>query len=305
MDYSKVSLTYEQQADQLLKRGLIADRDVMVERLIMVNYYRLSGYLYPFRGPDDNYEKGTTLEMVWRRYTFDRQLRFLVMDGIERVEVSVRSALVYEHAHHFGPFGYTVPAQLPNLSSADFGRLLTDIYRETDRSKEVFVRHFKKKYGDQHGWPPIWMAAELMTLGTTLSFFRGVPASIKTSVARRYNQPEEVFESWLRALNVTRNICAHHARLWNRVLGVSPKIPKKHKNPEWHTPETIVNDRAFAILTVLRYLLRTIAPQSQWPQRLQVLLNDYPDIPVEQMGFPSNWRQSPIWQEQGGENNAP
>lgn len=297
MRYEKTPLTYEQQADQLLHRGLVANRDALIERLGAVNYYRLSGYLYPFRNSDDTFKPNTTLDMVWQRYTFDRRLRVHVLDAIERVEVGVRTALVYEHAHDFGPFGYTTPGTLPNLDHKTFGHFLFGIYNESNRSKEKFIAHFKEKYGEQHGWPPLWMAAELMTLGTTLNFYRGVPDTLKKKIAYRYAQPEEVFESWLRSLHGVRNICAHHARLWNRVLGFSPRIPRENKHPDWHKPVRFDNNRVFAILTILKYLLGTAAPQSNWTQRVHNLLDEYPDVPVKDMGFPDGWEECPIWKK--------
>ena len=59
MEYTKPSLTYEEQADVLISRGLLADRDVLIATLQNVNYYRLSGYLYPFRNADDSFLDGT------------------------------------------------------------------------------------------------------------------------------------------------------------------------------------------------------------------------------------------------------
>ena len=81
MRYTKPPLTFEQQADQLLTRGLVTEREILIARLSEVNYYRLSGYWYPFRKPDaDAFEPDTTLDLIWDRYVFDRQLRVLVMD---------------------------------------------------------------------------------------------------------------------------------------------------------------------------------------------------------------------------------
>ena len=99
MEYKKSPLTFEQQADLLISRGLQADRAQLISSLKSVNYYRLTGYLYPFRMADDTFKPGTTLEMVWRRYSFDRRLRVLVMDAIERVEVAVRTQLVYHFSN--------------------------------------------------------------------------------------------------------------------------------------------------------------------------------------------------------------
>ena len=93
-----------------------------------------------------------------------------------------------------------------------------------------------------------------------------------------------------------RNICAHHARLWNRGMeNKSPTIPRARKNPDWHSPVPITGDRIFGVLTVLHYLLRQVAPQSKWKHRLAALFAEYPDIPIRFMGFPGNWTTSPLW----------
>ena len=295
MQYSKPPLSFEQQADKLIARGLAADRDMLVTRLQSVNYYRVTGYRSPVRHADDTYRAGTAFDAVWRRYTFDRRLRILLLDAIERVEVCVRTRTVYEHVHKYGPFGYSNPASLPKLSGARFGQFLARLDEEIQRSHEAFVKHFHAKYGDRHNYLPLWMAAEIMPFGSTLTLFRGASDDIKKQVSGAFNQPNEVFESWLLALNSVRNICAHHARLWNRTLGIQVKIPRRNKNPEWHAPVRFANDRLFAILTILRYALKYSAPQSHWPERLQLLLEEYPDVPPLSMGFPANWKDCPIW----------
>ena len=66
MKYDKPPLSFEEQAALLIKRGLIADKSLLVSRLKNVNYYRLSGYLYPYRQANDNFKPGTTFEQVWR-----------------------------------------------------------------------------------------------------------------------------------------------------------------------------------------------------------------------------------------------
>lgn len=113
MRYAKPPRTLEEQADLLLSRGMKGDRAAMIARLAVVNYYRLSGYWHPFRNPGaDTFRPNTTFDSVWQRYAFDRRLRLLVMDAIERIEVAVRTRLAYCLAHQSGdPFAYaTNPA---------------------------------------------------------------------------------------------------------------------------------------------------------------------------------------------------
>ena len=295
MWYSKKPLTFEQQAELLVARGLETDVESLVARLRTVNYYRLSGYLHPFRNPDDTFRSGTTLQTVWRRYVFDRRLRLLVLDAIERVEVAVRTQLIYELSHETGAFGYTDAANLPKLTGDRFAHFLKRVEDETQRSHEQFVKHFHQKYGDQHEHLPLWMAAEIMPFGVLLTLFTGVKPQIKRRIASQYRIADTVLHSWMGSINVVRNICAHHGRLWNRELGFKPLIPHPRKHPEWHTPVPVASNRVFAILTILRYMLWFVAPQSGWPARVHMLLAEYPDIPRAPMGFPADWETCPIW----------
>lgn len=295
MNYTKQPLTFEQQADLLISRGLQADRDFLISHLKSVYYYRITSYLHPFKMKGEKFKPGTSFEIVWRRYTFDRRLRVLLMDAIERVEISVRTQVGYHFSHAKGPFGYTDGLNLPKLSQEEHGDLLNRLMEETDRSKEILVERFKNKHGDVHTHLPIWIALEVMSFGILLTLFRGVEPKIKQKIAVEYGIPDKVLWSWLRSLNATRNICAHHSRLWNRELGYKPLLPNKRKYPEWYAPVEIKNNRVFGILTILKYLLDKIAPQSKWSSRLIELLNEYGEIPLKSMGFPEGWTANPIW----------
>ncbi len=299
MQYSKPPLTFPEQADLLLSRGLTGDKDVIISRLRAVSYYRLSGYWYPFRNPDSTIQAGTDIDKIWQRYVFDRRLRMLVMDAIERVEVAVRTDVVYNFSHQYGSFAYQDNANLPHLSRSQHERFLGQIAKETRRSKEVFVNHFKNRYGDQHPWLPLWMATEIMTFGGLLTLFRGLDAAMKKKITKQYGVADTVFNSWLLALNGIRNVCAHHGRLWNRELGYKPMIPRGRKHPQWHEPVEVKNNRVFCILSILQYLVKQIAPQSNWQGRLNELLAESPQIPLIPMGFPENWRDCPVWEGLG------
>ncbi|MDR1996907.1 MAG: Abi family protein [Candidatus Margulisbacteria bacterium] len=299
MQYGKPPLSFEQQADLLIGRGLIADKAFLVKRLQQVNYYRLSGYLYPYRQPDNTFQADTAFEKIWRHYTFDRRLRLrlIVMDAIERVEVSIKTQLVYALSMQTGAFGYTAAQTFPNLKVEDYTNWLNKVVtKEVNRSKETFVSHFRAKYGDTHKFLPLWMLSEIMSFGCVLTMYRGVTTEIKKEISASYGVPDLVLTSWLHTISVIRNTCAHHCRLWNRELGVKPLLPNKHKYPQWHVPVAIPQNRIFGVLTILRYWLSIIAPQSKWTERLLDLLDEYPEISRGHMGFPDNWTDSPLWQ---------
>lgn len=138
-----------------------------------MGYYRFSGYLYPYKQPDGTYREGTTLDEVWGRYTFDRQFRLVVLDGIERVEVWFRSQLAYEFSGRDGAFGLADAKGLPRLSAGQYETFMVRCESAYRRSKEPFAKHFESAYGDTHELPPYWMLVNLMDFGMVLTLFRG------------------------------------------------------------------------------------------------------------------------------------
>lgn len=304
MIYGKRPKTYEQQADLLLERGLEADRDELIRRLQSVNYYRLSGYLYPFRQADDFFLPGTTLDVVWRRYVFDRRLRVLLLDAIERIEVAVRTKLIYHLSHYvppgqnepMGAFGYLDSRCFPGFKQAsEYLKWRSKLALETDRAKsEKFVQHFRHKYGIEHPELPGWIVAELMSFGALLSMARNIVPEIQTKVAGEYGFPVPLFQSWLHALMVLRNSCAHHDRIWNRESGKACKT-QPNKFPLWHQVPVIPNERTGYLLTICCFWLGKISQTSNWKMRLFQLFDEFPEIPLGPMGLPSDWRNHPLW----------
>jgi len=291
VQYLKPALTLEAQADLLLGRGLVGERQELISILRSVNYYRLSGYLYPFRvAGSDAFREDTRLDVVWAHYGFDRELRLLLLDAIERFEVHLKTELTYRFVHRHGPFGYELATAFAAGSAGEHARLLGKVREEVVRSREVFLQHFQDKYGDSHQAPPLWMTVEVLSLGTALSFFRIVEPSLKQDMARVFGVHDRVFESWVTALNALRNICAHHGRVWNREFGYKPLIP--NKQPLW---QGVRNDRLFGMLCILRHLLAKIAPQSCWNERVEALLLAHPQVSHLSMGMTADWNEHPLW----------
>lgn len=61
--YTKPALSLEDQADLLLKRGMVGDREKMIRRFSAVSYYRLSGYWFHRKRPDDSFEPVTRFDV--------------------------------------------------------------------------------------------------------------------------------------------------------------------------------------------------------------------------------------------------
>jgi len=166
---------------------------------------------------------------------------------------------------------------------------------KTARTPEVFIKHYMDKYSTPSN-PPSWMCLELLTIGELSHLYNGIKSNNdKKRIADFFDVHHTVFTSWLHTLTYVRNICAHHGRLIDRILGSQPKIPRKQKYPEWHIPVEITRERIFGVLSILQYMLRFDAPTSHWKERLKKLFSDSPQIPIQIMGFPANWEDSPLW----------
>lgn len=292
MRYEKPYMALCELADRLVSRGLSADRDDLIEHLRDVGYFRLSGYWNIFMHPDGTFREGVSFTDVWRLYTFDRQLRLVCLDAVERVEVWLRARLAHLLARDQGPFGYLEPEGLPRLDAERQAAFMMRCRAECARSSEPFAVHFRERYGDAHDMPPIWTLANMMDFGSVLTLYRGASAEIRNEVASEIGVAARVLESWLVAINTLRNCCAHHARLWNREFGTKPKIPR---DAAWHEPVQVRNDRLFGLLTLLSFLLRTAAPDTGWRGRLLALLAPLTVDDLRRMGFPDGWERCPMW----------
>lgn len=296
MEYTKPFLTFEQQADLLIeKRGLLADRDDLIRHLQDVGYYRLSGYwhIYKKRGADVFWE-GTTFQRIWDMYVFDRQFRLVVLDAVERVEIYMRTQLAYLLAEQTGPFGFLDANNLPRLSGERYGRFIDKCHEAYGRAREgePFAKHFHDKYGDKHDLPPFWVLVNVMDFGMVVTLYKGAPVSIRHQIANDLGVSAKVLDSWLVTINTVRNICAHHGRLWNRIIGNPPMIPHAK---EWHIPYEVKNDKIFGSLTVLSYLLEKVAPATSWRERLLDLVESLSVRNQVRMGFTEGWKDCPIW----------
>lgn len=309
MKYNKPALSFDEQAAKLVERGLVVDPDKAHAILNHVNYYRLGCYWYYFKQDNsENFVPNTTWNDIWRRYTFDRQFRLLLLDAIERVEISIRTKFAFTIGTQYGWNGLYKEGNFPNFpkgqhgtSVAAYHAAMERLSEDCEKSQEEYFAKYKTKY-DADGGIPVWMAVELMSFGALSHFVEGLLKREGQEIASSYGVDFVVLSNWLHVLCYVRNLCAHHSRVWKRYLRITPIFPnnaKKQQHIDWMSPIRMANHKTtmFSVLTILRYLLSLIAPQSHWDQRLKTLFADYNDIPLSDLGFPNNWMNSPLWRE--------
>ncbi|WP_341955429.1 Abi family protein [Microbacterium sp. LWH13-1.2] len=327
VEYAKEWLSLEDQVERLREHGLQVPDDARAAKVLAaIGYYRLTGYLYPFRISEEyvddadrqqvrvhsDFRLGTRLDHAEEIIDFDRRLRLLVLDGVERIEVAVRmrigyvlgraSAYAYEEPNRFIE---TFTANGTDIRSPKPSRHVQWLQRVSARqasSDEKFVEHFREKYDDKM---PIWALTEILELGHLSVLYRGMNQVDAEEVAFAFGVPtKKLMASWLASLNYVRNAAAHHARLFNRKLQNAPSRPKigqipvlDHLRGSEH-PKQVYG--TYSALAVIAYLLPLIDPDTGWVSRVATLLRGFPAsdaLTVESLGAPHGWSALALWRE--------
>jgi abortive infection bacteriophage resistance protein len=291
--FTKLATSYAEQVALLRKRGMIIDDAAEAEFYLRhLNYYRLSAYWLPFEAdhPTHQFKPDTHFSDVLNLYIFDRELRLLVLDAIERIEVSTRCQWAYHLAHKHGPHAHLDPSLAYNRRhwQSNFDKL----FDEVNRSEETFIRHLQSTYSEV--LPPVWAVCEVMSLGLLSRWYNTLkPMPTRRAIASVYEVDEKVLQSWLHHLSLVRNLCAHHSRLWNREFSIIPEIPKS--KPIRLAGEFITGSRKiYNTCLILLHYMDVIAPNHHWRIHLKALITQH-NIPVGMMGFPADWEQRIPW----------
>ena len=294
------SKTYTNPSDlvRLLQaRGLaIEDAASAQEYLQHIGYYRLSAYMYPFLQMPKTmhrYKPDASFQKVIMLYRFDKKLRLLIFNEIEKIEVAVRSAIVNAGCEVTGnPFWMTDCRNFVNQAKHNQTVRLVD--DELRRSREDFIAHFQQAYSDHY--PPAWMLSEILSFGVMTNIYGNIKnMRIKKRVAQKFGLQVAPFESWQTIVTLTRNSCCHHARVWNKQNTIRPMVPNRMSHP-WITLPTDML-RIYFDLCIIKYFLNTISPQNDMAGKVKSLLAAFPDVDIAAMGFPAEWESEPLWRK--------
>ena len=283
--------------DILISRGLvITDKKKAIRWLRRIGYYRLTGYLYPFRDTNGAFLEGTSMEHALNLYVFDKKLRLLILDAIERIEVAIRVEIALllgarDPLAHLNPqllHGNFSKKVSPDSSKTKHQIWMEKFDRSVAVSREDFVPHFLEQF-ESH--MPIWVAIEIWDLGMLSRFFGGMQRADQRQIAQLFGLTNaQTMTNWLTHINLLRNIAAHHGRLWNRKLVITPSF-KGTENlsllQRWMKDEESKTIIA-ASIAILDHLVSVIQPDSEWSNRMINFLKDFPDVPnisVADMGF--------------------
>ncbi len=300
--YNKPAFTIEQQILQLRARGLIINEEDNVEHyLLNISYYRLAGYWWPMQSDKvlHQFKAGSKFSDVISLYKFDLELRLLIFEVIEKIEISLRSKMIYHLSHEFDPWWFQNTSIF--VRTKELVQTLAKLDEELERSKDTFIREHNKKHKDDFRFPPAWKTLELTSLGALSKLYGNLKHSVRSKdlIAEEFGTVNHTYlPSWLQSITQIRNYCAHHSRLWNRNL---PGRPKLLTNPPHHWIRSIPAENEFEKLYIhlccMRYLLNVIQPNNTFHIKLYSLLEKYElNIDPNALGMKEEWYTEPLWE---------
>lgn len=299
--------SYQDQIGILQSRGMIIDDAAEAEHCLKrIGYYRLSGYWYKFRQYDaqnkkalDTFKDGTKFSDIANLYNFDRKLRLLALDAIERIELAIQ----VEIAHCLGqknPFAHLDDNYLhehasrprPNRKSRH-NEWLDSYYNQVNNSKRnKFVEHNIQNYGGL----AIWVAIEILSFGDISKLYAMMPIKDRIKIESQFGLTRGTeFETWLRGINFIRNTAAHHGRLWNCNVLELASVPRT-KTQFFN----LQNTRPFLYFCLMQSILKVICPTTNWKDDFISLMDEFPTpennaINIDDMGVINDWQTWNIW----------
>lgn len=295
-EFSKESLTAEEQLDLLIKRGLIVEDYNSALQIIKRNgYYHLSSYMRLFQEGDKHlFRENVEFKDIYNLASFDNKLRFFCFNAIQQIELAYKTAVSNVLCKNGGSHWFYDEINFQNKKEQN--RIIELIKGQIHKSNnpkeysETFIAKYYEKY-DKPKLPPFWMIIETFTMGALNSLYNSLSNSNKKAIIEYLGFKEDLTfmalkANWLQALTVVRNICAHHSRLFNRVFRIRPKKHKKIKELN------IENTASFYyIAMIINYYLVTFARDNSFEEILNHLFKDFGSDYKIIMGFPKDWHK--------------
>ena len=299
---------------------IISDEARAVRKLSQIGYYRLSGFWYPCRRPkrDENgrylkdektnlpirdslFQEDVSFEEILGLYLFDKRLRQLILDAVERIEIYMRTLIAHE-VGRIDPLAYEREEFInPKVlkTKRKGGVVVNHWYNWTTRLNELINTSKEdsiKWHRDRNRPIPFWALIECWDFGLMSKYFENLNGRCQNQICKQIGiQYPGTLKNWLIEINVLRNRCAHHSRIWNREEA-NPISLKGLEKDEYFNQLSLTDDarkRIFGRICVMWYLVKKIGPSSNWITRVANIIDQKPKIPccpLTAMGLPHNDR---------------
>lgn len=293
--YPKPATSIQQQITQLQSEGLIVNDMAQATKILEhIAYYRLRAYWIIFETSANprQFKPNTSFNDILNLYLFDEELRTLTLSLIAKIEISLRANFSNLSTEFNNPHFYLEHKNFKQFDT--YIRSLSKVQNSLKNNKdELFIAHYLSKYTDPQ-LPPAWSIAEILTIGELYYWITNLHDGKIDDIAKIYGfANREVFISSLERLSIIRNVCAHHNRLWNRVIVKKQLKQVKQKNSlsDALSQDKDSNKTFYGTFCYIIYLLSQIDVKivNQVIAQFNNLISKY-QIDLKLMGFPKSWQ---------------
>lgn len=323
-------------AQRMIEHGLICqdenERQALEKFIKSVGYYRLEEYTWPHRlvlsskenKRSSKFKKKVTFRKIKNTYLFDRRLRILLMDAMERFEIALKNRITQ----------ILTQASASNTPHADdhlfinshkIGEWRKELQKTYKGNREVRILHCKNHHSiSEVKHLPLWVLIGLCTFGDVKKLYELMTDSLKDALACDFGVSRDFLTASIMLFHKVRNKCAHHSRIWN-VAWTRPAKKKGSQNStpifgaifqddrwfyawnevscKWELPEDgkeklTFNPKNTAFVFILAGLwLDMIAQTSRWKTRVLSTVEHKKGLlhNAREAGFPSHWSKHPLW----------
>lgn len=187
--FTKQAITIHQQIQLLQDRGLIIDNLKVCEKYLSnISYYRLGEYWYVMQENKEThiFKPNSKIEDVIALYNFDAELRILLFEVIEKIEISLRTKLIYHLSLEHDPWWFQDFELF--IDSQALVKTLSSLETELSRTKDTFIKNHYKKHKDDKRFPPAWKSLEQTRLGSLSKLYGNLKHTNKSkdSIAKEF-----------------------------------------------------------------------------------------------------------------------
>ena len=251
--------TVEDQILLLKKRGMEIDNETKAKEILLdIGYYRLGFYWFPFetdtksKNRRHHFIPKTSFKDAVDLYYFDYELRNILLKYITRIEVHLRTKIIYivSNKYPHSPTWFADPAIVTTRYANSFW---DDQYSYLLKHTPILRHHHAKYINDR--FAPAWKTIEFMSLGAVQILFNQIrDLSLKCKISEQFKvNYVTIFDNYIDAVKNVRNACAHGKVLYD--LHLSTRI---RKGPAGLMPPGTNNGLKGAIM-VISYLLKAIS----------------------------------------------
>ncbi|MCB0605074.1 MAG: Abi family protein [Ignavibacteriae bacterium] len=304
---NKVPHSIADQIALLKQRGMLFKDEPSAHHFLEnISYYRLKGYWWDMQADYTLHtlNPNTYFEDILDRYTFDRHLRLILFDAIERIEIALRTKMIYHLSMSYGGLWYLNPNLFettplpsdPNITI--YQNTILELKKEFFRSQEIFIKDQRRRYPNQDA--DAWKIMEVASMGTLSKLYKNLKHQLpeKATIANEMglNLHNEL-SSWLEAITYVRNIIAHHSRLWSRNMVKVPIANLNNPLSIWLDKplKPVQSKKPFLIISTMVYLCNEVTPNHQIKSKILTLFANNPNIPIYKLGFLNNWQNQGLW----------